>query len=167
MCLSCGANNIGYSGEDCSQEIACVSSSSKLGMKILDRCPGNCSMRGVCIDGECNCETGFTGESCEDRTCPDDCSGHGICDGGSGRCTCSAAYTGPSCAVIVATLCPNNCTDEKQVRRSWFFHMLFATLLISFIFVLVFRLLGPMCGYHRTRRLQMRLQAWLYWPCLC
>jgi hypothetical protein len=40
-----------------------------------------CSGRGSCdySAGRCQCYPGFTGESCQRLSCPNDCSGHGVC----------------------------------------------------------------------------------------
>jgi len=40
-----------------------------------------CGDRGVCngSTGECECYEGYEGKACQRTTCPDDCSGHGIC----------------------------------------------------------------------------------------
>jgi len=40
-----------------------------------------CSGRGSCdgSSGRCTCENGYTGEACQRTTCPNDCSGHGVC----------------------------------------------------------------------------------------
>jgi len=43
--------------------------------------PQECSARGLCdsTTGKCKCFVGFGGEACQRTSCPNDCSGHGIC----------------------------------------------------------------------------------------
>eukprot|EP00899_Mesostigma_viride_P002198 jgi/Mesvir1/1197/Mv17689-RA.1 len=68
-------------------------------------CLNNCSRRGQCIDGHCDCFRGFGGSYCSYDACPNDCSGHGTCDA-SGECVCNAGYTGYDCSTRA---CNQNC----------------------------------------------------------
>lgn len=40
-----------------------------------------CSGRGTCdrMTGQCQCSEGYTGDACQRTVCPNECSGHGIC----------------------------------------------------------------------------------------
>jgi len=78
-----------------------------------------CSDGGVCDrgSGKCQCHPGFEGHACQRTTCPDSCSGHGVCQSNikfavqagarflnswdSGKqfgCKCDSGYRGLACA---------------------------------------------------------------------
>lgn len=79
-----------------------------------------CSNKGICHrgTGECNCLPGYEGHACQRASCPNSCSGHGVCktisqiaaddydnvyrlwdkDSTLG-CVCDAGYTGPDCSL--------------------------------------------------------------------
>jgi len=87
-----------------------------------------CSARGTCDtgSGRCSCFEGFSGDACQRATCPNQCSGHGVCQslqrfvkdiGEPGimyenawdsnnvmSCLCDAGYRGPDCSF---TECPS------------------------------------------------------------
>ncbi|XP_041767179.1 attractin [Anopheles merus] len=65
----------------------------------------NCSGNGDCWNGECSCNSGFTGAACNIPRCPNYCSAHlgrGVCDRKQQRCVCSAGYTGNDCSQAIA-----------------------------------------------------------------
>ncbi|OEL38427.1 Uncharacterized protein BAE44_0000552 [Dichanthelium oligosanthes] len=69
-------------------------------------CPKLCSFNGDCIDGTCHCFPGFHGRDCSKRSCPDKCSGHGICKA-NGVCECQSGWTGIDCSTAV---CDEQCS---------------------------------------------------------
>uniref|UniRef100_A0A3Q2IDN1 Tenascin n=1 Tax=Equus caballus TaxID=9796 RepID=A0A3Q2IDN1_HORSE len=70
-------------------------------------CPGNCHLRGQCLDGQCLCDEGFTGEDCSQLACPSDCNDQGKCV--NGVCICFEGYAGADCSQEV---CPVPCSAE-------------------------------------------------------
>ncbi|KAI4890688.1 hypothetical protein NFI96_033746 [Prochilodus magdalenae] len=59
--------------------------------------PEDCSQHGVCVDGQCQCQPGWTGPTCANLTCqPAACGEHGMCtpDG----CVCDAGWMGANCS---------------------------------------------------------------------
>ncbi|XP_040093621.1 tenascin isoform X10 [Oryx dammah] len=70
-------------------------------------CPGNCHLRGQCLDGQCVCNEGFTGEDCGLLACPSDCNDQGKCV--DGACVCFEGYSGLDCS---QETCPVPCSEE-------------------------------------------------------
>ncbi|XP_029058657.1 tenascin isoform X1 [Monodon monoceros] len=70
-------------------------------------CPGNCHLRGQCLDGQCVCDKGFTGEDCGQLACPSDCNDQGKCM--NGTCVCFEGYSGVDCS---QEPCPVPCSEE-------------------------------------------------------
>lgn len=58
----------------------------------------NCLNGGVCIDGTCNCPTGYSGTHCENfNPCVNvTCLNGGYC--ANGQCVCPQGYTGSNCS---------------------------------------------------------------------
>ncbi|XP_026890739.2 tenascin isoform X8 [Acinonyx jubatus] len=93
-----------FSTEGC----GCVCESGWKGPNCSEpECPGNCHLRGQCLDGQCVCDEGFTGEDCSQLACPSDCNDQGKCV--SGVCVCFEGYTGADCSQEV---CPVPCSEE-------------------------------------------------------
>ena len=62
----------------------------------------SCSGNGVCSNGNCRCESGYSGVTCSEFICDRvDCSGNGACEfsqiSGSVNCVCNAGWEGPDC----------------------------------------------------------------------
>lgn len=102
-----------------------------------------CSNKGICNrkDGECECFDGYEGSSCQRASCPNECSGHGVCknirqiaeDDASNfyelwdkyatlGCVCDAGYYGADCS---ARRCkygvdPLYIDDEANARYAQF-----------------------------------------------
>ncbi|XP_070560320.1 teneurin-3-like [Ptychodera flava] len=77
----------------------------------------DCSGLGVCHNGTCECDAGWTGQACTERDCEYGCREHGSCQ--SGTCICNKGWTGTACELDV---CPNNCSvngDCLLVENSW------------------------------------------------
>lgn len=58
-----------------------------------------CSENGFLSDSTCSCFAGFSGTSCSQVTCPNECSGNGSCDGPN-VCKCEAGWSGPDCSFV-------------------------------------------------------------------
>ncbi|CAH8608523.1 unnamed protein product [Heterobilharzia americana] len=70
-----------------------------IGDAVMRRgCPNDCSNRGVCDGGVCDCVNGFKGPDCSIAELPKICSGHG--DYASGACRCYPEWKGQECQTL-------------------------------------------------------------------
>merc|ERR1719393_835182 len=74
----------------------------------------NCNDRGRCNNGTCICAEGFSGNSCDRRTCPQNCNSRSMCDFSTGVCTCLPGFDGLDCGIDLNNLCPNNCNKATN-----------------------------------------------------
>lgn len=56
-----------------------------------------CGSHGVCSRGICQCEEGWVGPTCEERSCHSHCAEHGQCK--DGKCECSPGWEGDHCTI--------------------------------------------------------------------
>lgn len=83
----------------------CQCQEGYVGVDCAGSCPNNCTSRGECVLGECSCAQGYAGDDCSIVVCANDCSGHGICSGNL-ECSCNEGWTGHDCSLQT---CPNDC----------------------------------------------------------
>ncbi|GAV01016.1 hypothetical protein RvY_11793-2 [Ramazzottius varieornatus] len=60
-------------------------------------CSSDCNGQGACIDGKCQCITGFGGDDCSQAVCPVLCSGRGKY--AHGTCQCFPGWKGSDCGI--------------------------------------------------------------------
>ena len=92
------------------------------GFNCALECDPKCVENGhVCVAGECVCQNGRTGSSCEDVTCDAPCLNDGICVNGS--CLCKSPFSGERCQIHHcqdACSGAGECVDGRCVCRVGF-----------------------------------------------
>jgi hypothetical protein len=121
----------GFFANDCSQTLSCPSDCSSNGACQATgtcqcypgwtgticttnvNCPNNCTSatNGACqVSATCTCNPGFTGADCSQSaaimTCPNACSGNGVCNTQTGVCACAPYASGVDCSVTSVSPSP-------------------------------------------------------------
>jgi hypothetical protein len=80
-----------------------------IGLTVIISCRDKCKDAvclngGACQDGECICQTGYTGKNCETAIASDPCSNITCLNGGTcvnGICDCPTGFGGPDCGTVL------------------------------------------------------------------
>jgi len=57
----------------------------------------DCGPNGTCIEGDCDCDPGYSGLNCETNVCDSVNCNNGTCDPATGDCMCDEGYEGSAC----------------------------------------------------------------------
>ncbi|XP_052873882.1 teneurin-a [Anopheles cruzii] len=79
---------------------------------IHTACPSDCSGRGSCYLGKCDCIDGYQGNDCSISVCPVLCSAHGHY--GGGVCHCEDGWKGSECDIPVSECEMPTCSNHGR-----------------------------------------------------
>ena len=93
----------------------CILVASWMAGCASDPCKEVACVNGVCEDGSCVCQAGWTGPQCEVKLCEPDCGPHGDCV--NGACECDPGWAGPACdSAFCEPACVNgNCFEAACI----------------------------------------------------
>ncbi|XP_062823192.1 multiple epidermal growth factor-like domains protein 8 [Anolis carolinensis] len=92
----------------------------------VHRCRPSCQPNQECREGRCLCRAGYSGPSCQEQTCPGNCTAHagqGTCNQSLGLCVCNEPFGGVDCSIpldagkiVWETLIDNQLTADTASR---------------------------------------------------
>lgn len=113
--------NEGFSGPDCSNETCPMDYSSTC---PIPGEPCECSGKGTCVLGVCQCASPAFGPACAVTECPNNCTdpANGFCDPDTGFCACSRGVNGPDDAFHhTGAACETHHATEQEPLTIHFF----------------------------------------------
>ncbi|XP_019614645.1 PREDICTED: uncharacterized protein LOC109462534 [Branchiostoma belcheri] len=110
MCIALGLT--GTLLNECVFDVSITNDTTFTEQEVFKGCPNQCSGRGRCVNGTCDCITGWSGEDCNVGNCTDCSEDHGKCE--LGFCMCLPGWEGAACAQQATCYAVKNCTSMSH-----------------------------------------------------
>ncbi|XP_019634589.1 PREDICTED: uncharacterized protein LOC109477683 [Branchiostoma belcheri] len=110
MCIALGLT--GTLLNECVFDVSITNDTTFTEQEVFKGCPNQCSGRGRCVNGTCDCITGWSGEDCNVGNCTDCSEDHGKCE--LGFCMCLPGWEGAACDQQATCYAVNNCTSMRH-----------------------------------------------------
>ncbi|KAI8487041.1 hypothetical protein Bbelb_353010, partial [Branchiostoma belcheri] len=110
MCIALGLT--GTLLNECVFDVSITNDTTFTEQEVFKGCPNQCSGRGRCVNGTCDCITGWSGEDCNVGNCTDCSEDHGKCE--LGFCRCEPGWEGAECDQQATCYAVNNCTSMSH-----------------------------------------------------
>ncbi|XP_035690544.1 uncharacterized protein LOC118425664 [Branchiostoma floridae] len=107
MCIALGLT--GTLLNECIFDVSITNDTTFTEQEVFKGCPNQCSGRGRCVNGTCDCITGWSGEDCNLGNCTDCSEDHGRCE--LGFCRCEPGWEGAACDQQATCYAVQNCTS--------------------------------------------------------
>ncbi|XP_019614633.1 PREDICTED: uncharacterized protein LOC109462522 [Branchiostoma belcheri] len=107
MCIALGLT--GTLLNECIFDVSITNDTTFTEQEVFKGCPNQCSGRGRCVNGSCDCITGWSGEDCNVGNCTDCSEDHGRCE--LGFCRCEPGWEGAACDQPATCYAVQNCTS--------------------------------------------------------
>ncbi|XP_035690048.1 tenascin-like [Branchiostoma floridae] len=110
MCIALGLTGILLN--ECIFDVSITNDTTFTEQEAFKGCPNQCSGRGRCVNGTCDCITGWSGEDCNHGNCTDCSEDHGRCE--LGFCRCEPGWEGAACDQQATCDALRNCTSKDH-----------------------------------------------------
>ncbi|XP_019646646.1 PREDICTED: uncharacterized protein LOC109487118 [Branchiostoma belcheri] len=110
MCIALGLTDTLLN--ECIFDVSITNDTTFTEQEVFKGCPNQCSGRGRCVNGTCDCITGWSGKDCNLGNCTDCSEDHGKCE--LGFCVCEPGWEGTACDQQATCYAVRNCTSEDH-----------------------------------------------------